>query len=218
MKKLIRGIMQFRKDVRPQYKEVFARLALGQAPDALLLACSDSRVVPNLFASTDPGDLFVLRNVGNMIPPCGASGRSESDESEIAALEFSLVNLHVQDIIVCGHSECGAMQALYTGKMPPGAEHLRSWLRHGQAALAKLRAGARLNPDLAPHNELSQWNVLEQLNNLRSYPVVQQSQVRLHAWWFDIAQAEVHAYDTGTQQFRAIDDAFGSELLRRLGA
>lgn len=109
MKKLIRGIIDFRKNMRPSCKETFAQLALGQRPDTLFIACSDSRVVPNLFASSDPGDLFVIRNVGNFIPPCGEQGRSASDESEAAAIEFALLTLPVTEIIVCGHSECGAM-------------------------------------------------------------------------------------------------------------
>src|SRR5438067_7318172 len=112
MKKLIRGIVEFRKNVRSGYRETFAHLALGQAPDALLIACSDSRVVPNLFASANPGDLFVIRNVGNFVPPAGGDGGSWNDGSEAAGIEFALSKLPVTDIIVCGHSECGAMQAL----------------------------------------------------------------------------------------------------------
>src|SRR5687768_8428317 len=115
MKKLIQGIVEFRRNMRTGYREVFAKLALGQAPDALLVACSDSRVVPNLFASADPGDLFVIRNVGNFVPP-GGDGRSRNDSSEAAAIEFALSKLQVADIIVCGHSECGAMQALLAGR------------------------------------------------------------------------------------------------------
>src|SRR5271167_874721 len=113
MKKLVKGILDFRKNVRPGYQKTFAQLALGQSPDALFVACSDSRVAPNVFASTDPGDLFVIRNVGNLIPACGGDhGRSLSDESEAAAIEFALSNLEVANVIICGHSECGAMHAL----------------------------------------------------------------------------------------------------------
>ena len=96
MKKLLYGIVDFRKNVRPAVKETFAQLALGQRPDTLFIACSDSRVVPNLFASSDPGDLFVIRNVGNLIPPSDAGGHSKSDESEAAAIEFALLNLPVK--------------------------------------------------------------------------------------------------------------------------
>src|SRR3954468_4830459 len=115
MKKLLNGIVDFRKNVRPLVKDTFAQLALGQRPDTLFIACSDSRVVPNLFASSDPGDLFVIRNVGNLIPPCGEDGMSSSDESEAAAIEFALMALPVEQIVVCGHSECGAMNMLAAG-------------------------------------------------------------------------------------------------------
>src|SRR4051812_27122586 len=172
MKKLIQGIVEFRQNVRPDYREKFARLALGQAPDTLFIACSDSRVVPNTFASADPGDLFVIRNVGNLIPPAGRDGVSQSDESEAAAIEFSLQSLSVTDIIVCGHSECGAMQALLKGRDDIAPTHLRSWLRHAEAGLKRLAEGAVPDAALAPHNQLSQLNVLLQLENLASYPIV----------------------------------------------
>lgn len=209
MRKLLRGIAEFRRTRRADYAETFARLALGQSPDALLVACSDSRVVPNLFASTEPGDLFVVRNVGNLVPPCGADGRSVSDESEAAAVEFAVSVLRVTDIIVCGHSECAAMRALLAGPSPPDAPHFGGWLRHGQAALARLDAVSHLSPGLAPHNRLSQFNVLLQLDNLKTHPAVQkalaENRIALHAWWFDIARADVLAYNPTEQRFMLLE-------------
>ena len=221
MKKLIRGIVEFRNKVRPGYREAFARLALGQSPDALLIACSDSRVAPNLFASTEPGDLFVIRNTGNLIAPCGQDGRSMSDESEAAAIEFSMLALDVADIIVCGHSDCGAMRTLMEGNRDLPAPHLYAWLRHAEGALRQVREGARMKADLALHNVLSQFNVLHQLDHLRTYPVVQErlkaGRLRLHAWWFDIAQAEVLNYDERARQFVVIDEAEADRLIAREG-
>src|SRR3954470_7052347 len=157
MKKLRHGIVEFRRNRRPEYAETFARLALGQAPDSLFVACSDSRVVPNLFASSEPGDLFVVRNVGNIVSPCGPSGASLSDESEGAALEFSVRSLKVNDLIVCGHSECGAMRALVDGREKLDLQHMSSWLRHAQPALERYRTGARASASqLAAHNQVSQ--------------------------------------------------------------
>src|SRR5471030_2401571 len=98
MKKLINGIIEFNKNIRPEYRETFAQLALGQYPDSLFIACSDSRVVPNLFASTDPGDLFVVRNVGNMVAPCEGDHGLSVAESEGAAIEFATMQLNVADI------------------------------------------------------------------------------------------------------------------------
>lgn len=220
MKKLLRGIVEFRKNVRPGYRETFARLALGQSPDALLIACSDSRVVPNLFASTEPGDLFVIRNAGNLIAPCGPDGRSVSDESEAAAIEFAILALNVSDIIVCGHSECGAMRLLLEGARHLEAPHIRSWLQHAEEALRRVRTGERMTPELPLHNHLSQLNVLLQVEHLRSYPVVRERlearRLRLHAWWFDIAQAEVLAHEPENRRFSVIDETAADRLIRQI--
>lgn len=222
MKKLLRGIVDFHNNVRPRVRETFARLALGQSPDALLIACSDSRVAPNLFASTEPGDLFVIRNAGNIISPCGADGRSVSDESEAAAIEFSTLGLNVQDIIVCGHSECGAMRMLWEDQKNVLAPHLHAWLRHAEGALREVREGKRLTGQIAPHNQVSQVNVLRQLDHLRTYPIVrerlQAGRLRLHAWWFDIAEAEVLCYDERVRRFIVIDEAEAERIIGRLDA
>jgi len=222
VRKLIQGIVDFREKVRPGYRETFARLALGQAPDALLIACSDSRVAPNLFASTEPGDLFVIRNVGNLIAPCGKDGRSMSDEGEAAAIEFATSALRVSDIIVCGHSECGAMRALLEKTRNPETPHLYSWLGHAEPALRAVQSGARMPAELPLHNHLSQFNVLRQLDHLRTYPRIEErlqaGRLRLHAWWFDIAQAEILNYDEGARRFVVLDEAEARRLLARLEA
>jgi carbonic anhydrase len=216
MKKLLKGIAEFHRSLRPEWRETFARLALGQRPDALLVACSDSRVAPNLFASTDPGDVFVLRNVGNLIPPCGAEGA----ESEAAALEFAVLNLGVRDIVVCGHSECGAMQAVHGGRTEVEAPGLRAWLRHAEGALGAGRFALDA-PGLSPHNALSQRNVLLQMEHLRSHPCVKErlasGALRLHGWWFDIAGASVLAYDAERRLFALVDDSEAGRILARLG-
>ena len=138
MKKLLDGIAEFQRTTRPSYREKFAKLALGQSPDCLFFACSDSRVVPNLFASTEPGDLFVVRNVGNLVPPCGSHGLSTTDRSEGAAVEFALQVLGVRDIVVCGHSDCGAMRGLLSGATPEKAPNLREWLDVAQSSVQRL--------------------------------------------------------------------------------
>jgi len=222
MKKLIQGIVDFRRNVRPGYREVFAKLALGQAPDALLIACSDSRVVPNLFASADPGDLFVIRNIGNLVPLAGDDGRSWNDSSEAAAIEFALSKLQVTDIIICGHSECGAMQVLLTGRDTVEPFHLRSWLRHGGEALEDFSRNQAPDTSLAPHNQLSQLNVLRQIGHLKSYPLVRErveaEQLRLHGWWFELKNADVYAYEDDVGRFVLIDDKEAERLLKRLAS
>src|ERR1700690_1645191 len=160
MKKLIQGIMDFRKTRREAVKDLFSSLALGQRPDCFFIACSDSRVAVNVFASTDPGDLFVIRNAGNIVNP---SHDSSSDESEVAAIEFALEKLKVAHIIVCGHSDCGAMTALCQGREKLEMPYLKQWLRHGDEALNRVRSGGKKLGWAEEINEVSKQNALLQL-------------------------------------------------------
>lgn len=221
MKKLIRGIVEFRRTVQPSYREAFGKLATGQSPDTLFIACSDSRVVPNTFASTNPGDLFVLRNPGNLIPPCGEGGVSVGDEAEAAAIEISVLSLSVANIIVCGHSECGAMRWLVDDRNKLVAPHLKSWLRHGDPALDQLKSGVVIDPSLSIQNQLSQLNVLVQMENVKSYPAVRrlidEGKLGVHGWWFDIAKADVYAYENAMKKFILIDEEEAARLIERLG-
>lgn len=220
MKKLIRGIVEFRKNVQESYRQSFGQLAIGQSPNTLFIACSDSRVVPNTFASTNPGDLFVLRNVGNLIPPCDHNGVSTSDEAEAAAIEFSVASLQVSEIVVCGHSECGAMRALVSGRNNVQTPNLKSWLRHGDAAIERLRAGVVLDYSLSEHNQLSQLNVLLQIEHVKSYPMVkkriEEGSLSVHGWWFDIARADVYAYEDVFKKFVLIDEEEAERIISRL--
>lgn len=217
MKKLVQGIVEFRKNVLPSYREKFSRLALGQSPDTLFIACSDSRVVPNTFASTDPGDLFVIRNVGNLIPCCDDHGHSVADESEAAAIELALLKLNVTDIIICGHSECAAVKAILDGREKVDLPHLKSWLRHGEASLKRL-TGSEDEPNR--HNRLSQLNVLQQIDHLMSYPIVSErvkaGNLRLHGWWFELTTANVYAYDQAADKFILIDEKNASKIMKQL--
>lgn len=222
MRKLIHGIVDFRERLAPQYHETFAQLAMGQKPDVLFVGCSDSRVVPNLFASTEPGDLFVIRNVGNLVAPCDAHGDEANifDRSEAAAIEYAVDILGVADIVVCGHSECGATIALLDDKRQL-SPNLKSWLRHGKAAVERLKSGEHLDPTLPLHNQLSQINVLQQIEHLRSYPVIQNAivgkRLRLHAWYFNISSAEVETFDPVAEKFMPIDRAMAERLLSAMG-
>lgn len=220
MKKLIQGIVEFRTNVQKEYRESFGKLATGQSPDTLFIACSDSRVVPNTFASTNPGDLFVIRNVGNLVPSSGQDKESTGDVSEAAAIEFAILNLDISYIIVCGHSECAAMRALLANRKNIQAPNLKSWLRHGDEAVVKFNSGLILDKSLAPHNQLSQVNVLQQMEHIKSYSVVkkriEEGSLAIHGWWFDIALAEVYAYEPDKSKFVIIDEPEAERLLRQI--
>jgi len=216
MKKLIQGIVDFRQKLTKESSTLFTKLARGQKPDALFIGCSDSRIVPNLFASTDPGDLFVLRNIGNIVPPASSAPQ---DTSVPAGIEFSVLSLNVSNIIVCGHSECGAMQALAQG-VDTLSPNLKSWLKYGEESLNKVREGLIITPSLSEHNQISQVNVLQQMQHIMSYPFirerVEKKQLRVHGWWFDIAQADVYCYESSVNQFVLIDEKEAKLILERL--
>ena len=216
MKKLIQGIIDFRANLSPENQEKFAQLALGQSPDVLFVACSDSRVVPNLFASTDPGDLFVIRNVGNIIP-CSETNKSTCC-AEAAAIEFAVELLHVKNIIICGHSDCGAMRAMACAENTP--EHVETWLNSSRKSLTRLQDQPLNNMPKEIHNQLSQVNVLQQIEHLLTYDIVrnrvENNTLGLHGWWFDIATAQVLAFDKTKNQFIVINDEYLTRVLPQL--
>jgi carbonic anhydrase len=207
VKKLLQGIAEFRRTRPEGYAAKFAKLALTQDPDALLICCADSRVAPNVFASVEPGDLLVVRNVGNLVPPYKAEAEAQGGASVPAAIELAIQALYVRDMIVCGHSECAAMRQIASGRPPEYAPHLAAWLRHGAPAATDPGPPPPMTP---VYDHVSQKNVLLQLEHLRTYPIVHEAEaagrLRLHGWWFDIRRAEVLDYDVTKRAFVPLDD------------
>lgn len=204
VQELIAGIHKFRSDEFGQYKALFQRLAReGQNPHTLFITCSDSRVLAELITQSKPGDLFVVKNVGNIVPPAGTTG---STNSTAAAVEFALEALGVQDIVVCGHSQCGAMKALLTAPDLSSMPHLDGWLSIAapvrEAVLERYR---HITDPEAQVNAAGEENVLFGLENLKTFPSVarrlEAGSLRLHAWFFKIATAELFAYEPAAGQF-----------------
>jgi carbonic anhydrase len=221
MIKLIKGIVDFRKNFLEKYRNNFSKLALKQSPDALFVACCDSRVVPNTFASSDPGDLFVLRNIGNIIPPLPSKSECNCkiDFSVASTIEFSLNNLAIQDIIICGHSECGAMQTLIENNSSKTCKlsSLNAWLEYAVPSYERFKNSIVKNTAISPCNLLSRINVLQQLDNLKTYPLVmdrlQSNKLRIHGWWFDLKTANVYHYDNNSDDFVLIDENEANNIL-----
>ncbi len=220
MEKLIRGIVDFRSHLLPQYVDRFRELSHRQTPDTLFISCSDSRVVPDLLVSTDPGDLFVMRNVGNLVPPATVHGDSIGDLSEASAIEYATLVLGVSNIVVCGHSECGAMKAALSTTPPPNAPNLVKWLHHSTTAVFRLEEEGPLDSRWERHNQLSQLNVLVQLEHLHTYPIVcervRAGTLKLCGWWFEIATGEMFAYERSSRTFEAINDHSADRLIAQL--
>jgi len=205
--KLINGIKEFNQITSHDYHELYATLKNHQTPDALFIGCSDSRVLPNILSQSEPGELFVVRNVGNIIPIADKNGLAVGDESEASAIEYGLATLKIDDIVVCGHSGCGAMHALIKGREIIEAPNLRSWLRHADDAFF-YKEKLNFSGDLSDADKLSQANVLLQLENIKTYPIVKEMQkksnIRFHAWWFDIKMVKVFSYNEESNQFEIL--------------
>lgn len=203
MENIIEGIHTFQRDVFPRYSELFEKLSEGQSPQALVITCSDSRVDPFLFTNAQPGQLFVFRNAGNIVPKYdGIVG------GVTATIEFAVVGLRVPNIIVCGHSGCGAIRGLLHPETLTDMPHVAEWLtRHAQPVREIMASAGRLDaPDELP--QAVDANVLVQLDNLRAHPCVAKAlaegRVKLHGWVYDFVSGAVRAYDETWQQFAPI--------------
>lgn len=209
MQKLITGVHHFQSEVFESHRELFERLSKGQNPEALFITCSDSRINPNLITQTNPGDLFILRNAGNIIPPFGAANGGEA-----GTIEFAVAALGVKDIIVCGHSHCGAVKGLLKPEHLSELPSVSAWLSHAQATSRIIKENyshLNLNEEQLV-NVAIQENVLVQIENLKTHPCVAARLARgalnLHAWTYKIETGDVFSYDQSTGQFSAIQEAF----------
>lgn len=205
MQRLIEGVHKFQSREFGRYQRLFQRLSKeGQKPHTLFITCADSRVLAELITQSKPGDLFVVKNVGNIVPPADTTG---STNSTAAAIEFAVTVLRVEDVVVCGHSQCGAMEALLNGfeegaRMP----HLQAWLEIAAPVREMIRANySHLTVPYARTSAAAEENVLFALENLHGYPAVgrrlAEGSLRLHGWFFKIDTADLYAYDPEQRQF-----------------
>lgn len=200
MQKLLDGIHHFQRSIFSSQRDLFERLAHGQSPETLFITCSDSRINPNLITQTDPGELFILRNAGNIVPPHGASLGGEA-----ATIEFAVASLGVRDIILCGHSHCGAMKALLDDSLVADTPAVRQWLSHAESTRRVMRENYVSLEGDALISACVQENVLAQLENLKTHPSVAarlaRGQINLHGWVYKIETGEVFAFDPMLGQF-----------------
>jgi len=202
MNKIAAGFQRFSRDVFPTQAALFKKLATTHQPTALFIGCSDARVVPELITQTDPGELFVIRTAGNLVPP-----HAQGADGVAASIEYAVSVLGVADIIVCGHSACGAMTALASGTDLSGLPAVAGWLHHADASKARTDAGAHLaGPDRVA--ALVRDNVLAQLANLKTHPSVAKALVRqkvtLHGWVDDIGTGSAEMLDVDSGRFVAL--------------
>lgn len=203
MEKLVRGLHEFHSTISESERELIARLAKGQNPEVLFITCSDSRVVPNMITRTDPGDLFVMRNAGNLVPAYGAAASGES-----GTIEFAVAGLKVKDIVVCGHTSCGAIQGLFDPAKVEGLPAVKSWLQNAETTRRVVQENyAHLSKEKQVRVG-AQENVLVQLENLRTHPAVAarlaRGDLKLHAWMYRLDDAQVFSFDPASGQYQQL--------------
>ncbi len=210
MNHIIDGVLRFQREVHPNREALFHQLALEHSPSAMFIGCADSRIVPEVLTQQNPGSLFVVRNAGNIVPP-----HSTVPGGVTASIEYAVAVLGVPDIVICGHSGCGAMTAILRGahhleKLPAVAR----WLHYADAARDAVASQHADAPEDVKLSALVRENVLAQLDHLLSHPVVadaiQNKQLRLHGWVYDIAAGSVITYDARIRKFVPIGDAFAN--------
>jgi carbonic anhydrase len=200
MQKLVKGIHSFRNGYFATHRQMFEQLATaGQQPETLFITCSDSRVVPNLITNAAPGELFIIRNVGNVVP------RRDLPGGTAAAIQYAIEVLKVENIIICGHTQCGAMQAILNPERMENLEYVKRWLAQTERVrkvieerYSHLGAEARVTAAV-------QENVLTQLENLREYSFIAErleaGTLRISGWVFDLAKGEIFDYDPANGEF-----------------
>lgn len=198
MESLLDGFRNFREQVYPQQQDTFQRLSKGQSPHTLFITCADSRVMPELIFSAQPGELFVYRNIGNVVPPYSQQG------GVVAAIEYAVAVLGVGNIVICGHSDCGAMKAALNPTGLDKVPTVKKWLQYTDTA----RHVAEQHAHEHPEGELAcmtEENVVSQLDHLRTHPVaaarLANGTLRIHGWVYDIGHGEIRAFDQEHNRF-----------------
>ncbi len=200
MEKLVRGIKEFQSTFAKQEKELFERLSKGQQPEVLFITCSDSRIATDLITQSKPGDIFVVRNAGNIVPAHRAANGGEG-----ASIEFAVAALGVKHIILCGHTQCGAMKGLLQLDQLQDLPAVASWLMHADATRRIVRENYAHLEGEALLKATIEENVLVQLENLKTHPAVASRLVNgtlhLHAWVYKIETGQVFTFDSEEGQY-----------------
>ncbi|MBD1808047.1 MAG: carbonic anhydrase [Symplocastrum torsivum CPER-KK1] len=201
MKRLIQGLHQFQTNYFTEHRDLFELLSQGQHPRVLFITCSDSRIDPNLMTQAEPGEMFIIRNAGNIIPPYNATNGGEG-----AAVEYAIHALGIEEIIVCGHSHCGAMKGLLQiGKLAEEMPAVYEWLKHAEATRRAVKEHYQEYEGEELLNATIKENVLTQLENLRTYPVIysrlKSGKLQIHGWFYEIETGEVLEYNAALKKY-----------------
>ena len=214
MDQLLSGIHQFHAQVFQREKEFYSKLSAGQSPSTLFIGCSDSRVDPTIITQSDMGELFVLRNAGNIVPCYGASNGGES-----ATIEYAVSALGVKDIVICGHSGCGALQAMLNPQKMEKLPLVKSWLNHAEATRRIVEENYSQFAGEALLEIAIREHVLVQIENLQTHPAVavklQRGELTLHAWVYLMETGDILAYSTEDGGFASLTGLARQEATKR---
>ncbi len=209
LEKLIEGNAYFVEEKYPHMEEELLNLVkYGQHPEVMFIGCSDSRVTPDLMLNTKPGDMFILRNVGNFVPPFK---HDEDFHGSAAAIEFAIAVLKVKHIIVCGHSHCGACKSLYQ-EIPENDSyvHIKTWLKLGQKAKERTLKNKKFTTDEEMYSATERNSIRHQLDNLMTYPdvekLVNNGKLQIHGWYYDIGTGIINFYEKETDTFKPLSE------------
>jgi len=199
--RLIAGVRRFQREVYPRRKTEYQQLVKeGQKPHALFITCADSRIDPELITQSGPGEIFVSRNIGNLVPPYGDVMGGVS-----AIIEYAVAALEVSHLVVCGHTDCGAIVGLLHPEKVTQLPIVKSWLRHGDAALSIVRHRATARDEPSTLDELIEENVISQIQHLRTHPSVAgrlaMGTLGLSGWVYDIGNGNVRIYHEDKRKF-----------------
>jgi carbonic anhydrase len=220
MNKLLEGIQQFQSNVYPRYKSLFRQLASAQNPQALVIACSDSRLMPEMLTQSGPGDLFICRNAGNIVPPY-----DDNAGGVTATIEYAVAVLRVPNIIICGHSDCGAMKGVLKPESVKGMPTVARWLRNAEGARRMVEENHKCLDEKEQLHCLTEENVIAQLEHLKTHPPVAvalaRGDIQLYGWTYQISTGEISSFDARLGRFVPIDRTLASATpeprLRRSG-
>jgi carbonic anhydrase len=206
MDHLLKGYRRFHTEIFPQKRQQYHLLAESQAPDYLFITCSDSRVVPDLILGTGPGDLFISRCIGNVVPLGGDAGL----DGTTATIEYAVEALKVKHVILCGHSDCGALKAALDLKNLTNMPKAKRWLQHVESAFVHRQPLNPADGESAELASLIRGNVVAQLKNLREQPAVAyaiaERNLAVHGWYYDILTGTIERYDESTRRFAPLKE------------
>lgn len=198
------GVVKFQRDVFPEKKALFEKLSTGQAPEALFITCSDSRIAPGMITQTDPGELFVCRNPGNIVPPVDAQSGDVA-----ATIEYAVEVLNVAHIVICGHSDCGAMRGAAASDAVAHMSHVAHWIAFASDAVRRADASGDASDAELRVKRITEENVILQLEHLAGHPAVNErlkaGSISLHGWIYDIGSGTVLALDGSSKSFIPIE-------------